>query len=1244
MPANPASSNPYSRLTSMFANLAQQLGIEESAMGKNLMQPLTSAGIESFYGAADQQIAAYSEFEQAYKRALFDEFRSTRKMSAARRRQLRAAGKEGAGIDLSLIRNVQERKSLQRMLFDDVLRLRDLTRSEGLPGLYSPSTNPFTQTARMAVGMAPGEYQPFGDILQQSVFSIDPYAEGVESELSLKIGTRSLPSVRELQARMQRGGNVSLQHLDVNKKLFFLDIETTGVTDVDLARSISIGEGVVTEKAGVKTVRMTGDGLSDLGARFKTSQMAGYVAADPHNLSSVTQLGGAVIEKETNFGSSIIPKIEQGNIHDLTTEAGRTNAKAYFEDIFSRLSADDAHLVAYNGGFDVKGMIRTARSIDADETIIARFEERMANGGLVDVLGLTRERLQKRLADRLATAGSTPEQKAIAGLQALLSPEALTQARMAGEAIKPFGLENIVQSTNFLEILARNANTGDDQAKNLLDLLSTSQASHVDITDRMVAQRVLEYMDELDFRHGLDLSAYNLGEEELKLIDQARLNVASSRAIVPTTNLADPRYLTQTAYRRVTQEGIQKVELDVGIDYLVKNNLVSEADLQRTFGTEATSLRLKYDPNSGSFRFFGPSPGGGFETASIDYTRADKTATEFITEQIDRVRGIKIGEKLPLGLPTIQTLGMSPIQMSNIERVGRAVDISRASGGGSIRAFRDLYETKPDGSLGKITASGQDELIDALVATRQHIGFNYMEDFDGIGPTVSSGISRLMRGRHDVVKQDSMEAYARSLSKIDLVSASMDPRVRSVAVGISSLPEVAAATAQNVGFISKAVEKLVPSTVTDPEERAAQIAARSSLLRDQLENNARYLSEMGALTFETQKGVVAGSKITLASTDILKQAKTINEKGEKIGFLSDDALKMRQNKARLSIGSRASGETVVNMVYGGGFTEGKFGTFLDAKRTLTEAQSIYDSIQSSIDEAIESASDDAQALIEKGLATDRNQALNVLERFRYSRKTEEGKAAYKQFRLQYAERGVGVATAGEEQGSRAIASMVRALVGEEDTDTLAKQLGLEYQIGDVSETHVTAFPRASQESIEEAARLTGRTVDEVIQESSAPEAAERLAQVYRTAATDVDFFGRLRSRFSSLRVNFGFKGTDIFADRLARDQNIFAKMKEIKPNIYTGVAAVAALSAGYYIAKRKKQNDLYDEVMESQPAESVRGPMSIRDFNDMDQRMASFSSSRRDPLVTAGVVGNLDRNKVSHYKMGPNKYDHLYGR
>ena len=38
----------------------------------------------------------------------------------------------------------------------------------------------------------------------------------------------------------------------------------------------------------------------------------------------------------------------------------------------------------------------------------------------------------------------------------------------------------------------------------------------------------------------------------------------------------------------------------------------------------------------------------------------------------------------------------------------------------------------------------------------------------------------------------------------------------------------------------------------------------------------------------------------------------------------------------------------------------------------------------------------------------------------------------------------------------------------------------------------------------------------------------------------------------------------------------------------------------------------------------------------------SLNSLRRDPLSTAGVVGNLDRAKIGHTRMGPRKDNHLF--
>lgn len=90
---------------------------------------------------------------------------------------------------------------------------------------------------------------------------------------------------------------------------------------------------------------------------------------------------------------------------------------------------------------------------------------------------------------------------------------------------------------------------------------------------------------------------------------------------------------------------------------------------------------------------------------------------------------------------------------------------------------------------------------------------------------------------------------------------------------------------------------------------------------------------------------------------------------------------------------------------------------------------------------------------------------------------------------------------------------------------------------------------------------------------------------------------------------------------------------------YAGIG-LAAAGIGYYIGKKNREAKLYDETVKSQPTE----PGNPRRAMQRSQAsLASPQSTRRDPLVTAGVVGNLDRNKIGHTQMGPNKYNHLYG-
>ena len=73
------------------------------------------------------------------------------------------------------------------------------------------------------------------------------------------------------------------------------------------------------------------------------------------------------------------------------------------------------------------------------------------------------------------------------------------------------------------------------------------------------------------------------------------------------------------------------------------------------------------------------------------------------------------------------------------------------------------------------------------------------------------------------------------------------------------------------------------------------------------------------------------------------------------------------------------------------------------------------------------------------------------------------------------------------------------------------------------------------------------------------------------------------------------------------------------------------------MAKKKNENDLYESTIEAQPVEQGQRPYGIQ-----EAMMNGRKSSTRNPMATAGVVGNLDRNKVGHTKMGPNKHGNLF--
>jgi hypothetical protein len=307
----------------------------------------------------------------------------------------------------------------------------------------------------------------------------------------------------------------------------------------------------------------------------------------------------------------------------------------------------------------------------------------------------------------------------------------------------------------------------------------------------------------------------------------------------------------------------------------------------------------------------------------------------------------------------------------------------------------------------------------------------------------------------------------------------------------------------------------------------------------------------------------------------------------------------------------------VNLVLGGEVVRGTGA--LEKRRALVEAESIFDTLSEQF-KTIKTP----KAMVEAGLAETEDQALGLLVQFG----EEQRKTTIESLSQTIQRSGIGFGSILPEEGSQSIADVINTVAEGVDSDTVASQKGFQYSIANISEEGVTLAPRVSDDALREARRLGTSVGEDLVTRSTATSQLGLLQAGIRRANEEPKFLDRLKTAYEG--VGSG------------RNQDILERLIVIKPRVYKSVGAVAALSAGYYLATRKAKQDPLNEVMEQQPLEQ-EGPMSISDFNRVDQAMARQTSSRRDPLVTAGVVGNLDRNKIGHTQMGANKYNHLYG-
>ena len=1118
-------------------------------------------------------------------------------------------------MNLHLISDRTTRETLDRQWQD--LALGGLPGTVGLPSVPSVSGNVRSQSVYYNMPQPlPGERaHPSTVLMSGRAVSVSNEKTG---ERAMTVSSANIPTPEYLETLIikRTAGHDSVIKKAISDgrrlKIMTSDIETGGVGPYDLARSVfSQTYEMPTDVTGA-TLSSALDGLRPTSDTFEfhmlLPEMQTLTRGQRGGAPSV-KLGGRLADIETGrFLPGGGTAAGTGKIFDLTTEVGRTESA---EELFKYLEsiADQDTLLLGNNfvNFDIPKLIATASTLEefmkipgATEMLDA-VKAKAGSDSVIDVTEMSRQYLSEKITQRMANLVMTPEALIERGLTSLLSQESLMKAGIVGEGVKPASIENMVTATNVLQEMFTSPVPGMRQA--VLDLAGGSHIASLDAQLSMalfsgMAGGTLDIVDPAN-------RATDFAPEVL-----AALNAVSrASATVPTSNIASMGEISDQVF-----------------DFLTDRSGVADRTLM---GARVQTI----DHVSGQvdgFVHYNPQI-GSYEKIYSDSTKAPHAI--WSGKAKSDIRRAMREDSANLGvagyIPQVISTGINVSEASQMNSTLAAV--SRFSGLSTIAKGPGAFLS---------TEADEDAFVGGMTATRKHIGFPHLRDTPD---SVTSGSRKLvnnMRGRFDAPTDAAMIAAQDAVYQSGAGLAVLDPVARARFVAISTqtahVPYEGDMTemAKEIARRSEAQKALAEGRVmTDAQIEAVVSAMPTEQLRSintMAKTSSEYLSEQTISHIPVMQKTRLISSQTLQPTkplishSVLSQMQ-IDEGGRSVPIVESAFWKRAGlDTSTLSI-VKAGERDIVNLV------AGKGGMSRDSATTFTESlmgvlrQKVLLSEDTMVEQGISYGVEEAQHI--KHLFTDTSGgSAERLQQF------SEGLTA----RLMESGPAIGALEGREAQGLTAI---IQAAGSEVGNDQPAIDAGLVFQTQRMGEETISfsgTIPQAAKdqlthmggaESVAVNAELSGNLMEEHLQALGKADSSET-------------FRDKLKKVFSRDRVDSGIFGTSIGRNRRDRDISILDGLAKIKPKLAMGAIAVGAASAGYYLAKKNRQNKMYDDPMSQQPYEDSG---LVQEANSGIQQDNQQTSARRDPLVTAGVVGNLDRNKIGHTGMGPNKYNHLYG-
>lgn len=1120
-------------------------------------------------------------------------------------------------MDLRFISDLTERRRLNEQWQD--IAFRGVTENFGLPSLSIPSGNTAVSTAFFNL---PEIDHPLAHIFSGRAVSITHRKTGSQA---LSISSTNIPTAEYLEGIMgQRSPMQVIQDAvtsGTGLRFMTSDIETSGVGPFDLPRSIF---GQVYDMPASNTVQQA---LSGISASTTPSDTFDFHMLLPEMQTlTVGRRGGTAGIKlgshlaEVESKGAILAGRPPSTIYDLATVSGRTDAANEMMRYFERLTDDNTILVGNNFvNFDIPKLIMAASTLPEfmnnpqAKAVLEKVQQKAASGQVIDVTDMARKYLSGKVTERITsavTAGTPVEQIVDKSVMSLISPETLIKAGLEGEGVKPFGLENLISSTNLLELMSQ---SGDQRAVKIIEDLAAG--AHISSIDASLSMETLKSMlnDQLDI---LDSSQRSTDPHFGPIIQAARQAVLRSSATVPTSNIANIGEVSDQVF-----------------NFLTDKSGVADRTLM---GARVQTI----NPTTGQvegFIHYNPEI-GGYEKVFTDPSKAPMPmwkghARAEIRRAFSEQKQGQNGETI-YG-PRVISTGINVSQASQMETTLSA--ISRFSNLSTIAKGPGQFLS---------TEAEEDMFVQSMAATRKYIGFPHLRRRPESVTSGPRSLVNMMLGRFEI-PSDLAKASAQDLIYQGGAGiAVIDPVLRSNFVAMATLTSEIPYTPGKTEMakkIAREAEKqrarIEGRTITDTE-LDAYVEALSS---DQLQSIAmrsseasKYLSEQTVIHFEriASTRVFSGGQVVkpLISKSVLSKMtveETVGFRKKMVPIVESQFWK----KAGLDIATMSTvkrgGTSIVNLIAGKGgmsrenatiFAKSFLGTMQEslAGGNLTSEQAIEQGLVSSVEEFSKYITMFSSS---GAIAT---QQLEEYEKNLIDRLMESGPA--------YAQ-----VEGGAAEGLGSILEMMGADIG---NDLPAVQKGMVFQVQNIGEETVSVSATLPNAAMDQLSHQGGAVSSAIHAEVSGGLMDEHIQALGR-AESNPTFRNKLMGIFGREGVDSGFFGSRIGRNRIARDEQILEKFRKVKPKIAMGTIAVAAASAGYYLARKNRKNEIYDEVMHQQPYEN---PGLVQDANTEIQQDNQQTSTRRDPLVTAGIVGNLDRNKIGHTSMSPNKYDSLFGR